>query len=680
MEKATSQVDLSNDVARRVVEAHKRHRWSAPDPVLLAMLASKNAAANRHNVRWGMAVAVVSYIAYGVFDVFLFPDVAGQLVLTRVALGLLFIAILEVAIRLRSPVWFLHAVAATAIVVGSVGWLAVASQTIHQIYLSYFIIFGIVFIFGGTLYFNFRLWVSITVATSVTLAYCAYIFQSEYISSETKLILISLFTNCLVVALYLSWRLGVERYRAFINSLRAQLQEQAAIEKGNELIEIAYTDPLTGLKNRRAIQRAFAEMRQDWAQSDDEIGLILVDVDHFKRYNDHLGHQAGDECLMILSKALSELAASRGAVAGRYGGEEFIVLCRIAGKEELTEFSQLICTSIEELGVPHPDYDGNSQVVTISAGASITQSDKSGDFDILLQEADRALYVSKFAGRARSTIFEPSLIENDRSSENLAIVLRSAISKGLVSVVYQPIVDGQTQSPVGYETLMRLSDFEGRNITPAVFIPIAERTGAIIDLGLWVLEQACRDFRDVGLGSFVGVNVSAVQLREPSFPLRVSEIVARHELAPHQLVIEITESEDVVSEAQAVRSIQQIRGLGVQVWLDDFGAGFAGLAWLRHFSFDVVKIDRSFLHDCHTAKGLRMLEDMVRLLRNSGHRVLIEGVETREQQRLLKRLRVDLMQGFLFGAPAAAASRHGSGPAGAPAGRVRLPSTSKAMS
>jgi diguanylate cyclase len=214
-------------------------------------------------------------------------------------------------------------------------------------------------------------------------------------------------------------------------------------------------------------------------------------------------------------------------------------------------------------------------------------------------------------------------------------------------------LEAETEAVIGHEALMRLTDEDGSKVSPTVFVPVAERNGAIVDLGLWVIDRACRDMADRKLGTIVSVNVSAVQLKAPNFALRLAEILARHQLAPAQLVIEITESTDIVPEAQAVRSIEQIRGLGVQVWLDDFGTGYAGLEWLRRVTFDTVKIDRSFLHDCQALKGLRMLQDMVRLLRNRGHTVLVEGVETEEQKLLLQRLGVDLMQGFYIGTPQA---------------------------
>jgi EAL domain-containing protein (putative c-di-GMP-specific phosphodiesterase class I) len=149
----------------------------------------------------------------------------------------------------------------------------------------------------------------------------------------------------------------------------------------------------------------------------------------------------------------------------------------------------------------------------------------------------------------------------------------------------------------------------------------------------------------------VTANVSIVQLKSPGFPLQIADILGRHGLAPQKLALEVTEGSDIFLEAQATRNIEHLRSIGVQIWLDDFGTGYAGLAWLRRFRFDVVKIDRSFLHDSDTSRGARLLKDMVRLIRNLGHAVLIEGVETEEQLMALKRMDVRWIQGFLKGRP-----------------------------
>ncbi|UCI08044.1 putative bifunctional diguanylate cyclase/phosphodiesterase [Mesorhizobium sp. B1-1-8] len=644
-------MQLTEAVAQRVTQAISRPRWKPADPMLSEMLLQKNADQNRQIVRWGIAAAVLSYVAYGVFDWFLFPDVAIRLVLTRLTLGFVFLALVEIVARRRFAVITLHYVAALAIVSGAIGWLLAALGTTHQAALAHFMIFGTVFILGANLFFNFRLWLSAISSATVTVAFVGaalFLLQAEL---ATRLVLSTYFANCLVLSLYLSWRLSLERYQTFVHSLQAQIQEQAAIEKGQKLIEMADTDPLTGLKNRRAITREFSELRNDWGTDNDEIGVILIDVDYFKKYNDRLGHQAGDDCLTELARSFRETAALNHAVAGRYGGEEFVVLCKVAGRDHLRELTQQFCRAVEDLKIPHPDRGDKIDVVTISAGASLTRAEQSMELRVLLQEADRALYASKFSGRATFTIYDAQAIDQERATENLSELLKLAISKRLVSVVYQPICDVASGDVIGHESLMRLRDVDGSMISPAVFIPVAEQTGRIVELGMWLIDRVCADMMEHGLGAVVSANVSIVQLKAPNFPLRIADILGRHGMAPQKLALEITEGSDIFLEAQAARNIEQLHNLGVQIWLDDFGTGFAGLAWLRRFKFDVVKIDRSFLHDCQTSRGLSLLKDMVKLLRNLGHTVLVEGVETKEQQALLQGLGIQSIQGFLTGRP-----------------------------
>ncbi len=644
-------MQLSADIARKVVEARSRPRSSLADPKLMNLLFQRDAGENRHIVRWGMWAAVLSYMAYGVFDWFLFPDIAARLVIARIAVGVIFLAAIEMGVRRGTALAILHLIAASAIVTGAVAWLLLALGTTYQEALSHFIVFGIVFVLGANLFFNFRFMLSAISSTIIAVVFVTATLFFLQADLASRIVIAALFVNCLVFSLYLSWRLGVERYWTFLEALQAKTQEQAAIEKGQELVEIANTDPLTGLRNRRAIARDFLELYREWSRENYEIGIILVDVDHFKRFNDRLGHQAGDDCLIRLARAFVETAEANDAIVGRYGGEEFIVLCRVADTKRLGEVAQEFCRAVEQLRIYHPDRGDGIGIVTISAGASLTSTENGAEFRAILQEADRALYVSKFAGRARVTIYDPRTVGVDRSSENLTDLLTHAVERQLISVVYQPIFELDTGRLLGHETLMRLREVDGRAISPDVFIPAAEQSGAIVDLGMWVIDQACADMARSGLGTVIAANISAVQLKAPNFSLRVAEILSRHGLAPHQLALEVTERIDLIPEPQVSRNLDHLQNLGVQMWLDDFGTGYAGIGWLRRFEFDIVKIDRSFLNECQTAQGFRMLHGMVSLLRSLGRTVLVEGVETEEQKQLLRRLGVDLVQGYLMGRP-----------------------------
>lgn len=621
--------------------------------MLLAMLARRRQETGRSVVRIGLWAAVVSYILYGLCDWLLFPDVGTSVVMARILVGLTFLAIMEICVRARCSLDTLHLVAATAVVSGALIWLGVALTTEYQQSLAAFMVFGTVFVLGANLFFDFKLWLA---ALSSTIIAVGFILAALFLIEariEIRAVVALYFANFLALSMYLSWRFQVERYRAFLHYLRAQSQEQAAVEKGRQLNEMANTDPLTGLRNRRAIAYEFSRLIHEYATDGYEIGLILIDVDYFKRFNDRLGHQSGDDCLVSLAKALEETAKTHNAIAGRFGGEEFVVLCRVNDADQLAEIARSYCQAVEQLRIVHPDRGDDQLFVTISVGASLTRTDTNLDFRRLVQEADRALYVAKFSGRATSTVYNPATIKEDRASENIAELLATAVGERRLFLVYQPIFESSSRKLLGNEALMRMRDRDGAPIGPAVFIPVAEETGMVSRLGAWAIGQACEDMLKHDLGAIVSVNISAAQLKDPDFARMVSDTLASHNIPARRLALEVTESMELVIGAVVIRNLEHLRTLGVQVWLDDFGTGFAGLAWLRRFDFDVVKIDRSFLHDCDSAVGLRMLQDMVQLLHNQGRLVLIEGVETAEQEALAKALGVHSMQGFFLGRPTA---------------------------
>jgi EAL domain-containing protein (putative c-di-GMP-specific phosphodiesterase class I) len=250
-------------------------------------------------------------------------------------------------------------------------------------------------------------------------------------------------------------------------------------------------------------------------------------------------------------------------------------------------------------------------------------------------------------------VFDPSLPRPDDSVGKLVPLLAAAIDRNLVSLVYQPIfdVDGVARA---VEALMRFKMPDGTAVSPKIFIPVAEQTGAILELGRWAIETACRDILMTDRMATVSVNVSPVQLKSADFASNVSDILKECGISGSRLALEITEGLDMEMQSEIFRCIADLRALGVEIWLDDFGSGFAGLSWLRAIEFQTVKVDRTFLHDCSNPRGLTMLQDMIALIRNRGNSILVEGVETAAQMSLLKDLRIDRVQGFHLGMPVSA--------------------------
>ncbi|MDE1993755.1 MAG: EAL domain-containing protein, partial [Rhizobiaceae bacterium] len=204
------------------------------------------------------------------------------------------------------------------------------------------------------------------------------------------------------------------------------------------------------------------------------------------------------------------------------------------------------------------------------------------------------------------------------------------------------------------EALMRMRLPDGTVIPPKIFIPLAERTGAILELGRWAIRTACRDILATGRMSTVSVNVSPVQLKSPGFALSVATILSETGVSGSRLALEITEGVDLELQSEVLECIADLQALGVEMWLDDFGSGYAGLSWLRVIEFDTVKVDRTFLHGSSDERGLTMLQDMISLIRNRGNQILVEGVETEAHLTLLQELRIDRVQGFHLGMPVSA--------------------------
>jgi EAL domain-containing protein (putative c-di-GMP-specific phosphodiesterase class I) len=348
------------------------------------------------------------------------------------------------------------------------------------------------------------------------------------------------------------------------------------------------------------------------------------------------------------------VAESWGSIIGRYGGEEFIVITPMPNSQRAVELAEAMCAAIRALAWPHEHRRDGTTVITVSVGVSYTR-DESKQVEKVIHEADRALYAAKAAGRNTLVVFDPEDPESSDDSEDIAATLKIALEHGLVSLVYQPIRNVQTGKMDAVEALMRLSMLDGTPVSPGKFIPVAERTGSIVELGRWAIRTVCRDLLATDLVQVASVNVSPIELKMPGFATYVAATLAEFGVTGARLAFEITEGVELEIDQDVVRCISDLRKLGAQVWLDDFGTGFAGLSWLRLIEFDTVKIDRSFLHDSNTERGKRMLLDIISLLRNRGVRILIEGVETIEHQRLMQQYGINQLQGYFIGRPAPAA-------------------------
>ncbi|SDU22415.1 EAL domain-containing protein [Stappia sp. ES.058] len=410
----------------------------------------------------------------------------------------------------------------------------------------------------------------------------------------------------------------------------------------------ALHDSLTGLSNRDFFADRFRRELANWDARKGLIGVIYIDLDHFKDINDTLGHAAGDEVIREAARRLRVLVPDDATLA-RISGDEFALL--LPGYASRASIEHMLRRIQDRFAIPMY-VSGTHLHVSLSVGAAIAPED-SLSMGELLRKADIALYSAKRGGRGRWAFFDISMEEHVRTRENLAHALRDAIGKDLLHVVYQPqtTIDGATVLSV--EALLRWTDPEMGPVSPSIFVPIAEEIGLINELGLYVLRKACEDaaaWPHLGLA----VNVSPSQFRHPRFIDDLRETLEACNFEPSRLEIEVTETVFADNDCNILSTLKQVQEMGVRVALDDFGIGYSSLSYLRRFPFDTLKIDRSFIADLDVAPHAHsILSTIIDLGDALGMKVVAEGIETRQQASILQRTNCDRLQGFYLSRPVA---------------------------
>jgi diguanylate cyclase (GGDEF)-like protein len=407
-----------------------------------------------------------------------------------------------------------------------------------------------------------------------------------------------------------------------------------------KLETLGLTDSLSMLPNRRALHVDI----QRQASPGEETALALIDLDGFKQVNDHYGHFVGDHLIKDCALLLGEVCGQDARVY-RLGGDEFAVFVTgpIAGN-----ILEGICrTLLTRLTLPF-QIEGRAIIIGASVGLARKGSENGMSSSELLRQTDVAMYASKRAGKMRCTWFNAEFDRNRDAVRELDDALREGISHEEFRVHYQPLVDAHSGRTVALEALLRWERRDGIVIGPEVFVPIAEDSGLINVIGLWVLRQACADalaWANVKLS----VNVSAAQLRNPEFPIQLGQVLEESGFPPDRLELEITETHLVADSVVAGRSLEVIRDFGVSIVLDDFGTGYASIGFLRQFRFEKLKIDRSLVVDAALDVGSRaMMLASVAVARSLDMDVTAEGVETEAQADLVRSAGCDQIQGWLY--------------------------------
>ncbi len=446
---------------------------------------------------------------------------------------------------------------------------------------------------------------------------------------------------------------------AAIQTVFRDITERRALEA--RLLHEVLHDALTGLANRTLfrdrLEHALAIARRDAGH---RIAICFLDLDDFKAVNDSLGHEAGDALLRTIGDRLREATRETDTVA-RFGGDEFAVLLdRLNDDAAAMHIVNRMMSALS-----HPIIIG-SRTITISASIGIAFAEPVDEVETLLRKADVAMYDAKDAGKARYAVFAPAMYDAIVERLHLESSLRAAVTDPDAAgmyLVYQPIVDLHSGAARGLEALLRWTLAGRGNIAPLAFVPVAEQTGAIVPLGYWILEKACRQLaswrvqwwrekRSLDFLPTLSVNISGRQLAEEDFVDRVREILKRTDVPPSCLTLEITESVIMRRTDESLTTLSALKELGLQLAIDDFGTGYSSLSYLQRFPVDVLKIDRAFVEAvAEGGSDAALARTIVTLGDTLGLRTVAEGVESAAQRIALARMGCHLGQGYLFSPP-----------------------------
>lgn len=431
------------------------------------------------------------------------------------------------------------------------------------------------------------------------------------------------------------------------------ITEQKRAEQ--ELRYLANFDPLTNLPNRTLLAERLSRAIVRARRQGDRIAVLFLDLDRFKDINDSLGHAAGDRILRAAARRLQDTVGPRQTVA-RLGGDEFtVVLEGLASAAEADDEARGIIAAFEQ---PLLLDDSQEIAITPSVGISIYPDNAQVPTE-LLKQADTAMYQAKAAGRRTYSRYTDAMDVSARQRAMVSGALRKVLDRGELRLVFQPRLHIASSRIVGVEALLRWHGPEG-DIPPAEFIPLAEESGTILEIGEWVLREAClkvAKWQRLGLPDLqVSVNVSALQLLRGDFPGMVGRVLAETGLPPASLELELTESVVMSNAQQNADKLRALRDLGVSLAIDDFGTGYSSLAYLRRLPFTTLKIDKEFVDDLSQgSEDAAITTTVLAMARSLGLKVVAEGVETEAQLRFLREHRCDEIQGFWLAPPLEAA-------------------------
>ncbi|MGE0180279.1 MAG: putative bifunctional diguanylate cyclase/phosphodiesterase, partial [Sphingomonas sp.] len=413
------------------------------------------------------------------------------------------------------------------------------------------------------------------------------------------------------------------------------------------LTNLANMDVLTGLPNRGRVRQLLGEALSGSTDGGSPCAVLFLDLDGFKPVNDTFGHPKGDAVLKGVTQRLVKEVGALGEV-GRMGGDEFAIVIKDAHSRKTVEtLADRVIASVAE-----PYYLGNAEVrIGVSIGCAFGPVDGQS-VDDLIQKADLALYQSKAHGRGKCNFFHADMANQAEDRLKIEKDLKAGIGAGQFRLLYQPLINASDQSLIGFEALIRWHHPTRGIVPPNDFITIAEESGLIVELGEWVLEEACRAAATWPEHITVAVNISAKQLISPALPNDVASALRKNRMQANRLELEVTESIFMDDSANALDVLKRLRALGVSIALDDFGTGYSSLGYLNKAVFHKLKIDGSFVREAgNNRETVAIIQSIVQLAKSFRMTITAEGVETADDFTRMRDLGCHQIQGYLFGRP-----------------------------